>query len=220
MIRTGSGDIDINAGRSVQLLNHFATIYTAGTRVTNPTLDGAFDLPVINQTGGEITLGANQQPTAFPALYSMAGGHVSINAQENIEHLTRNNAGQLVADSQRELPNNWLYRRGFIDPIMGEYGIGRFNDVTTTSWWIDFSNFFQGIGALGGGDVTLIAGRDISNVDAVIPTNARMPKGGLGTSSLLELGGGNLLVQAGNNIDAGVYYVERGQGTLTAGNEI
>src|SRR5262249_22360440 len=36
VIRTGTGDIDISAGRDVQLRNPFATIYTAGTQVANP----------------------------------------------------------------------------------------------------------------------------------------------------------------------------------------
>lgn len=226
VIRTGSGDIDIRTGRSVQLLNQFATIYTAGTQLASSTMDGEFSNPSLNQSGGDATLGANQQPTAYPARYTMAGGNVNIQAQENIEHLTKVN-GVLVADSQRELPNNWLYRRGYIDPATGNFGIGRFNDVASTTWWVDFSNFFQGIGALGGGDVTLLAGQDISNVDAVIPTNARM-KGrdaslnpiAPDADNLVELGGGDLLVQAGRNIDAGVYYLERGVGTLSAGKDI
>jgi hypothetical protein len=36
----------------------------------------------------------------------------------------------------------------------------------------------------------------------------------------VELGGGNVVVLAGNDINAGAYYVERGQGTLEAGNSI
>jgi hypothetical protein len=74
---------------------------------------------------------------------------------------------------------------------------------------------------------TLIAGRDISNVDAVVPTNARMPgKDSSGSAiapnaaSLVELGGGDLLVQAGRDINGGVCYVERGQGVLRAGGSI
>ena len=74
---------------------------------------------------------------------------------------------------------------------------------------------------------TLIAGRDISNVDAVVPTNARMPgKDSSGSAiapnaaSLVELGGGGLLVQAGRDINGSVYYVERGQGVLLAGGSI
>lgn len=219
VIRTGSGDIDVRTGRSVQLLNHFASIYTAGTRVTNPTLDGTFDVPVQNQAGGDLALGANQQPAPYPALYSMAGGSVTIHAQQNVEHLTLQ-GGQLVADSQRELPNNWLYRRGYVDRATGEFGVGRFNDVASTTWWVDFSNFFQGVGALGGGDVTIDAGGNVSNVDAVIPTNARMAKGVPNPQKMLELGGGDLAVRAGLNLDAGVYYVERGHGTLSAGKDI
>ncbi len=43
------------------------------------------------------------------------------------------------------------------------------------TWWIDYSNFFEGVGALGGGNVTLTAGRNVKNVDAVVPTNAFAP---------------------------------------------
>ncbi|MDB6153467.1 MAG: hypothetical protein JWL90_1920, partial [Chthoniobacteraceae bacterium] len=221
VIRTGSGDISIHTGRSAQLLNQFASIYTAGTRVSNPTLDGTFDVPILNQTGGNVTLGSPQQTTANAVVqYSMAGGDVSITARQDIEHLTRNADNLLVPDSQRELPTNWLYRRGFVDPTTGEFGAGRFGGIASTTWWVDFSNFFQGVGALGGGNVTMIAGQNISNVDGVIPTNARMAKGLPNAGNLLELGGGDLTVRAGNNIDAGVYYVERGHGTLAAGKEI
>ncbi len=126
------------------------------------------------------------------------------------------------------MPDNWLYRRGFVDPVTGKFGIGRFgNQVASTTWWVDFSNFFQGVGALGGGNVTMIAGNDISNVDAVIPTNARMAgKDSSGNAispdatNLVELGGGDLVVRAGRNIDAGVYYVERGRGSLSADGSI
>jgi filamentous hemagglutinin len=220
VIRTGSGDITIHSGRSVQLLNEFATIYTAGTRVTNPTLGGTYDNPSLNQAGGTNALGAIQQTTSYLAQYSMAGGNVTIDAGANIEHLTRNAQNVLVVDSQRELPSNWLDRRGYVDPATGQFGIGRFNDATSTAWWVDFSNFFEGVGALGGGNVTLAAAGNVSNVDAVVPTNARMAKGVPNAANLLELGGGDLKVLAGGNIDGGVYYVERGKGVLDAGSQI
>jgi len=226
VIRTGSGDIDIHTGRSVQLLNQFATIYTAGTRVNNPTMDGLFDLPSLNLGGMDSSLGSAQQ--ANPAAYTMAGGDVSIFAGMNIERLTRN-GNDLVADSGLQLPNNWLYKRGYVDPATGQFGTNRWGESASTTWWVDFTNFFQGVGALGGGDVTMVAGNNISNVDAVIPTNARMTgytdttrtvKTTPGNSKLIEIGGGNLTVRAGNDIDAGVYYVERGHGELTAGGSI
>ena len=221
VIRTGTGDITISTGRDVQLLNQFATIYTAGVKVTDPTLGGTFDTPVINfSTGGTGTLGSIQQPTAYPAQYTMGGGNVLVQAQGNLEHLTLDSGGNLIADSSRELPNNWLYRRGYVDPLTGKFGKSRFGEEASTTWWVDFSNYFEGVGALGGGDVTLVAGGSINNVDAVVPTNARMSKGIPNAANLLELGGGNLKVKAGGDINGGVYYVERGNAALDAGGSI
>ncbi|NJM38270.1 MAG: hypothetical protein HC845_10660 [Akkermansiaceae bacterium] len=239
VIRTGSGNIDIHAARNVHLLNQFATIYTAGTQVAAPTTlftTGDFALPILtanNPSAGGNLLGTLQQ--SYLAQYSLAGGHLSIKAGGDISRLTRNanntqTGGILIADSSRQLPNNWLYRRGFVDPATGEFGIGGFartgqfteilDPSASTTWWVDFSNFFEGIGTLGGGDVTLAAGNDVQNVDAVAATNARAARGIPDASRFIELGGGNVTVLAGRNIDGGVYYVERGQGRLEAGNQI
>jgi filamentous hemagglutinin family protein len=230
VIRTGSGDIDINAGRSIQLLNVFSSIYTAGTQVADPTkviTAGDFITPNLANVPGlsQGDLGATQQQ--YPAQYSMAGGNVTLSAGLNIERKTRNNSG-LIDDSSRQLPNNWLYRRGYIGPD-GEFGevdlkrtgVTAFYDPdASTSWWIDFSNFFQSVGALGGGNVSLEAGNDVSNVDAVAPTNARAAIGRPSADSLVELGGGDVVVRAGNDISGGIYYVERGKGVLDAGGSI
>src|SRR5262249_48285373 len=152
---------------------------------------------------------------------SLGGGDVTIFSQGDIFHATRNAAGALIPDSSKELPNNWLYRRGYLDPLgSGQFGVQRNGDTASTTWWIDFSNFFECVGALGGGKVRLVAGGDIINIDAAVPTNARMPKGIPDATKLVELGGGDLLIRAGGNIDGGVYYVERGRGELMAGGEI
>ncbi len=177
VIRTGTGDIAVSTGGNVELLNQFATIYTAGTQVADPTMGGTFVLPVTSFTGAQGALGAVQENPGYPAQYSFGGGNVAIEAKGDIEHLTQNGAGTLIADSERELPINWLNRRGFVDPVTGLFGANQNGDSSqSTSWWIDFSNFFEGVGALGGGNVSMIAGHNISNVDALAPTNARMPK--------------------------------------------
>lgn len=241
VIRTGTGDIDISAGRDVQLLNQFATIYTAGVGLANPThvlTDNDFLLPQVvggSQQPSQGLLGSVQQ--RYAASYTLAGGNVFVYAQNDIIHLTQNSSNELVADSERQMPVNWLYRRGFVDStgLFGRGGTttgGRqslINDPSaSTTWWVDFSNFFEGVGALGGGNVTLKAGRDVTNVDAVAPTNARMPGKdpvtGLNVapdaSKLIELGGGDVTILAGRNVDGGVYYVERGQGVIQAGNSV
>ncbi len=238
-IRTGTGDIDIATAGDVQLLNQFATIFTAGVQVTDPNMGGTFDTPVPNMNGTFTgTLGAVQQNPPSAVQYTLAGGNVTLNAGADVAHYTRNvttaTGGSLIADSSREMPVNWLYRRGAVDSTTGLFAPSKYqfigdvpSDIASTTWWVDFTNFFEGVGALGGGDVTVVAGRDVSNVDAVVPTNARMPGKTVGgaaiapnAASLVELGGGDLVVQAGRNIDGGVYYVERGSGTLFAGGAI
>lgn len=259
VIRTGTGDIAVSAGRDVQLRNQFSTIYTAGVALPNPTTvfsEGDFVSPILpnrvnvhpNQTS-PANLGIVQQ--LYPSTWSMAGGNISLTAAANIGRYTLVN-GVLTVDTIRQVPNNWLYRRGYVNPATGLFAsdggfgtsptvINTFNindPATSTTWWIDYSNFFQGVGTLGGGDIELTAGNDIVNVDAVAPTNARMvgrrknPDFGIipgapeylnlapNAANLLEHGGGDVTITAGRNIDGGLYYAERGAGELNAGGEI
>ncbi len=215
VIRTGTGDIDLAAGRDVQLLNPLAAIYTAGAQAAALA---NFDLPNLAYQGNS-ALGTAQTPN-YAAQFSLGGGDITVSAGNDITHLVLK-SGSLVADSTRELPNNWLYRRGYVNPATGLFDKSNSaGEIQSTAWWVDFSNFFEGVGALGGGNVKLVAGRDVSNVDAAAPTNARMPKGAPSAAALVELGGGDVTVRAGRDIDGGVYYVERGAGTLAAGRAI
>jgi filamentous hemagglutinin len=224
LIRTGSGSISIDTGGSVDLLNQLATIYTAGTLA--PTLAG-FDSPTgtsdsKNETKvyGTIIAPAPQ----YTAQYTENGGNVAINAQQDIVHLTQDSSGDLILDTSWQFPTNWLYRRGATSST-DVFDTTKLNatEIATTTWWVDFSNFFEGIGALGGGNVTLNAGANIVNVDAVVPTNARMPFADASgnpvadtAADLVQLGGGNLSVIAGGTIAGGTYYVESGTGMIEA----
>jgi len=232
VIRTGSGGITIASSGDVQFWNQFASVYTAGVRVDDPTLGNTFDIPVpyLNDHKKDpvkASLGVAQQSPAYEAQFSQGGGNIRINAGGDIKHLTKTNS-ITTADSVRELPSSWLYRRGSVDSDgFFEVMPNGAKDVASTAWWVDFSNFFEGVGALGGGNIIMNAGGNIANVDAVIPTSFRMPGKDVtgkrvlaGSVAGAELGGGNLNVTAANNIDAGVYYVERGSGTLKAGGSI
>ena len=230
VIRTGTGDIDIYASKDVQLLNQFATIYTAGVQVQDSTTvfsSGDFSVPVVvvgnSPDQGTTKLGQVQQ--LYGAQYSMAGGNVTVSAGNDIVHYTYTQGAtptQLL-DSQRELPNNWLMRRSYVDAT-GQYSyidlFDVFDESTSATWWVNFSNFFDGIATLGGGNVNLNAGRDVQNVSAHAVTNARAAAGTATVANLLELGGGDVTVHAGRNIDGGIYYVERGSGVLRADGAI
>jgi hypothetical protein len=155
VIRTGSGNISISAGRDLQFRNPFASIFTVGTQVLDATVlpnGGSFVVPdsrTLAQGTALSNLGPNQRENGSHAVqYTMAGGNVSIAAQNDIARFRK--VGQnLIADSVREMPNNWLYRRGMIDPDSGMFDVGVSGTIDSTTWWVDFSNFFQGVGSLG-----------------------------------------------------------------------
>jgi hypothetical protein len=241
VVRTGTGDIRVHAARDVQLRNQFATIYTAGVAVPESTRifsDGDFVVPIVNFDPAlhpeQPSIGAPSQ--IFTPQWAMAGGNLKIRAGNDIARVTQftdlDGNVSTVFDSSHQITSNWLYRRGHVDSTTGKIAAINFNDATgtpqediaaSTTWWVDYSNFFQGFGALGGGNVDLVAGNDVVNADAVAPTNARMAGRAEGENlapsadNLLEFGGGDVSIVAGRNIDGGLYYVERGQGLIQAG---
>jgi filamentous hemagglutinin family protein len=244
IVRTGTGDIEVNAGRHVQLRNQFATIYTAGVAIPDATrviADGDFSTPIVafDPTSHPEQGSMGRPSQAFTPQWAMAGGDLRIFAGNDIARVTQftDSEGKIsiIPDSSHQFTSNWLYRRGHVDTTTGKFGAIQFQDSNgetivdssaSTAWWIDYSNFFQGFGTLGGGDIALVAKNDIVNADAVSPTNARMA--GIGgeenlaadLANLVEFGGGDLKIEAGRNIDGGLYYAERGQGILQAGGKV
>ncbi|MCE9542881.1 MAG: hypothetical protein K8R38_05095, partial [Verrucomicrobia bacterium] len=116
---------------------------------------------------------------------------------------------------------SWDIRTGdIIDPDKPE--------VASTTWWVNYANFFQGVGALGGGNVSLKAAGDIRNMDVSIPTQGRLTSRAVSGGPVLkpsegfltETGGGDMRVMAGGDIDAGIFYLERGDASLRAGGSI
>ena len=176
LIRTGTGNITIDTGGSVDLLNQLATIYTAGSLA--PTIPG-FSSPTGTSDSAfqRNVYGQSIAPAPqYTAQYTDGGGNVSIDAQQDIVHLTQDSSGNLIPDTSWQFPTSWLYRRGATSStdVFDTTKLNT-NEVATTTWWVNFSNFFEGIGALGGGNVSIKAGGNIVNVDAVVPTNARLP---------------------------------------------
>lgn len=241
VIRTGTGNIQINSGGDILLRNQFASIYTAGTVDPDQRLGVRFDLPEMNTATDLALLGGLQAPTYYPARFSLFGGDIELNAGRDMRRVRLASPGEsalafvgsdgnkYMDDSSRELPVNWLSRRGVVEPD-GSWLVSRnlngLQEVNSTAWWINYANFFEGVGALAGGEITMQAGRDIRNFDALIPTQGRLtsrdgntildPSRGL----LVETGGGNLSIRADRHLDAGVYYVENGDAQIRVGGSI
>lgn len=183
LIRTGTGDIDMAAGRNIVLADAGAAIYTAG-RLAAP-LPG-FTAPFAN----------------LRAAYTVDGGDVRIAAR-----------GDVVGKPAAQLFSQWLYRQGAIDPVTGLY-------AQQPSWWVRFDQFKQGVGALGGGDVTIAAGGTVRDVSASLPTQAYTVGPRPSDAVLKESGGGSLRVTAGGDVLGGSYYVGRGELDIRAGGQV
>jgi filamentous hemagglutinin family protein len=218
LIRTGTGNIDIAAGGDVLL--GYSVGDANGNLYDNGVLQVSESDPltsVIYTAGVPTVLTAAQaalfSPPSFSrnsaaASYPTEGGNISISAGDDIR-----------SAPSAELISDWLWRRG---PITGTIAPNT-NTAENTTWWIMFSDFEQGVGALAGGNVSLTAGRDIVNASAVIPTTGELlvaPGVIPVNADLLLTGGGNLRVQAGGNVVSGVFEDDWGNATIAAGGAL
>ncbi|HUJ53794.1 MAG TPA: filamentous hemagglutinin family protein, partial [Steroidobacteraceae bacterium] len=132
--------------------------------------------------------------------YPEDGGNISITVD-----------GDVVGAPTNQFVNAWLWRAGSTSSPSG----------SAVGWTVDFQSFQQGIAALGGGNVRVSAGGDITNLSASIPSIGRQVGGATFAQSAVQTaGGGNLTVQAGGSILGGSYYVGLGSLDLEAGGEV
>ena len=133
------------------------------------------------------------------SLYLTDGGDISIATQGNIiggEPLTG-----------RQLINQWLFRQGGGD------------SNKDTSWWVRPDLFKQSLATLGGGDVNINAGGNISNFSASAASTARFDTNGSTGNQVVD-GGGDMTIKADGDINNGVYFVAKGDGNVDAGGSI
>jgi filamentous hemagglutinin len=133
-------------------------------------------------------------------LYPTEGGDITISAGQDV-------VGALSAD----LVTNWLWR-------VGTDALPR---PTSTAWTVNFADFEQGVGALGGGNVTVTAAQDITDLSVSVPTIGRqVGSTDLAGNDVQILNEGNILVRAGNNFAGGSLYDGSGTAVVVAGNQI
>jgi len=191
-VRTGTGNIRVNAGRDLRFTDNLSLLYTAGS--STPTPD-EFHPPNPD----------THQPPQFPT----QGGDISLIAGHDI-----------VAPVTHQSASDWLFRYGHNDwtgdPQKSTVG-------QQTSWSIIFENFQQGVGALGGGNVEVIAGHDVIQLAVSLPTTGylttrvgEVPQPG----DLHIRGGGNLTLYAGHDLKGGVFMLGQGTADVTAGNRL
>lgn len=201
-VRTGAGDIEVIAGRDITLGNAGSAIYTMGKAAST------------NRYG---SLNDNLALKGFIGEYPVQGGSISLNAGRNVigavtgqffdGWLTRAGNWSNAEDHSLETPTAWAVHVG---------GLTNAQQVA----------FQQNIGALGGGNVVVTAGADVQNLTVVAPTTGK-PAGALAnpnnpldpsylTNTVQVQGGGDIRIEAGNDIRGGTVFTGRGSAQLKA----
>ena len=95
-----------------------------------------------------------------------------------------------------------------------------FSSLQATDWWSMRPRLQQAVGTLGGGNVDLAAGGDISNLAVVLPTSGRTYRDVNGVRQVDVQGGGDLNVRTGGNVEGSSFLVGRGLGRVEAAGDI
>jgi filamentous hemagglutinin family protein len=210
--RTGAGDIRIDAGRDFVLADSTAAVYTAGHPAdaqrygTLKNAVVAFDFYGEYPTdGGDVTIRAGRDAVGA------RGGQFFDGWFAHAGDWRRN------ATHAGETPSAWAITLGTPD----------FNNAGPVA---SAPAFQQNLGALGGGDVSVQAGRNVTDLSIMIPTTGKQigtpaKPGDPADADFLDnqvsvAGGGNLKVMAGGDIRGGVYYAGLGTGELSAAGAI
>jgi filamentous hemagglutinin family protein len=218
-IRTGTGSIDIAAGGDVSLFDPSqadgsdglivpGVIYTGGAPAAGSPV-GRTATIVQGQAGSPDLI-------ATPAVNPDSAGDISIFAQGNINGLedVLDVSGAVTGTPGTPITQFW---RQWMQTGNVTGTVGASTQTIQTS--IDFGAFDQGVMSVGG-NVSVNAGGDISQLAVSLPTTWYLTNAQTGNPAVNTVGGGNLTVSAGGNLLSGDYFVAKGTGTISAGGRI
>lgn len=223
-VRTGSGDIELAAARHIDV-GTSAAIYTAGLNsgfgpLGNININlAAFeniiffpDFDIRPATGEEFLL-AYLNKGQFP----VDGGDIRITT-----------GGDLRGRATQVNTTDWQPRLG------GDFtnGSGVNFQNLPTHWAIAFERFVNGVGTLGGGDVSARVGGDLRNLAIALPTTGKPDTVEIvsNTSSLLAFaaaaptprvnGAGDLRLDIAGDLVGGALQIDRGDARVRIGGDL
>jgi len=213
VIRTGSGDMQVNAGGDITFTDNTSSIYNAG----QPT-----------ETSPYGSLKDRFVGLQFYSEYPVAGGDLSLVAGGNIN-------GAVAANNDL---NDWLLRIGTwtdsVDhtgqrPTAWGVALGYITGASSNPAKSTKPFFQQNVGSFGGGNVTVSSGGNVNNLDVLMPTtgkqvgtadNSTANSFNFLTNQVEVNGGGTMHISAAGDIAGGTYYLGKGTGTMTAGGQV
>ncbi|MGF6312177.1 filamentous hemagglutinin family protein [Bradyrhizobium sp. i1.8.4] len=220
LVRTGTGSITITAAGNVELRDQVApgAVYTAGAATATPADFNAPTVPALYNVQPNGVVSAPAWATGGGAVTVTAGGSIigiemPIDADGTQTGVAGASTGQMWSD--------WYIHYGLSNgtstPFAACAAAG--SVACQTAAWINYATFFQGFGALGGGNISLSAGADIIDVGASLPETL-VVSGGFTAANpprITYYGGGNLRVTAGGDLLSSDFLVGRGAGLIRVG---
>jgi filamentous hemagglutinin family protein len=223
LVRTGTGSITIAAAGNVEFLDQTTpgAIYTAGAAATTPS---DFNAPTV-----PARYTSNPNGLVSTPAWGVGGGAVTVTAGGSIigvEMPLDANGSQTgtAGAATGQMWSDWYYHSGLSDgsitPFAGCAAAG--SVACQTAAWVNYATFFQGFGALGGGNITLSAAVDIVDVGASLPETLVVGGGFTAADPPVATyyGGGNLRVTAGGNLLSSDFLVGRGTGLIQVGGAV
>ncbi|GLU31844.1 hypothetical protein Busp01_16860 [Trinickia caryophylli] len=213
MIRTGTGSIDIAARNDLQLTDSTApgVVYTAGAPAAGSPAGRSAAIAKGDSVFGRPDLLVTTQVNPDSA------GDITIHAQHDIRGVesVQDTDGSITGQPGANLSQFWWpwMEVGPVPTVTFNGGTPVLADISRTS--INFGAFGQGVMSVGG-DVSITAGRNISDLGVSLPTTWYKDASG----NVVTVGGGNLVVKAGGDVLSGDYFVAKGTGSITAGGRI
>ncbi len=200
-IRTGTGFIHAVAGNNINLGTEEgagAAIYTTG-------------LPDITAPDGYLGLVFSQDRE----IYADGGGDITINA-----------GGNLTGSSSRaetQTVENWVFHTAQNSTRQNTQARWWNRYDTTTTGVNRTTGFTNGLGTLGGGDVKIQTGGQVSNLQIAAANNGRLG-GALDEAPNLanfeELGGGDISLQASGAVSQVLLYTGKGNISAQSGGDL
>jgi filamentous hemagglutinin family protein len=224
----GGADLTASNAMTVQAAGSSGSI--AGSVIIAPgTVDGGAANrvadPIMIRTGtGSIDIAAagdlefgNRASTIYTAGEASAVG-IPLAGLQDLAYPTNGGdvrievGGDILGAPTNQLVTSWLWRTGQDASSLRP---------SATGWTVNYQWFEENVGALGGGNVSISAGGDVSELSVALP-NIGIQVGGTtaASNSVLVTGGGALTVSSGGDITGGSYYIGSGSGDLFARGSI
>jgi hypothetical protein len=210
VVRTGTGDLDLIAAQNIVIGGTGAGAYTAGTPAVAPGGTQSNPYPNIPPTLGTamadnngVFVGISVPRTNLLMSFPTGGGDLIVHAGEDIVGAPVTTPG---------VPNWQLREGGGRYTPAGASG----SQAILPQWGVNLAAYDWNFGTLGGGDLSLTAGRDALNVTAAA-ADSLLPQYGGATQYVTS---GGLSLTAGRNIGSAQVFLADGTGSVAAGGAL